>query len=85
MAGGVGGRADIDGESETIEELRTEFSLLRIHRRHEYETSGMNVGKPVTLDAIPARHRHVEPGSFHGRRRPSPWAQAKSAPVGHRC
>ena len=56
------GRPHVDGETEAVEELGPQLALLGVHRPDEHEPGGVGVRQPVPLDAVHARHRHVEQG-----------------------
>ena len=51
---------DIDAETESIEQLRTQLAFFGIHRADEHELRGMLVCDPFALDQIDAAGRHVE-------------------------
>ena len=46
----------VDGEPEPVQQLRTQFPLLRVHRADQHEPGGMRVRHPVALD-VHATHR----------------------------
>ena len=54
----VVGRLNVDAEPEAVEQLRSQLTLLRIHRPDQDEIGRVNDGHPLALD-------HVDP---HGRR-----------------
>src|SRR5699024_5343823 len=58
--GGVGGRGDVDGEAEAVEELRSQIALLGVHGADEDEAGVVSVGDAVALDAVEAAGGDVE-------------------------
>jgi hypothetical protein len=56
----IGGRANLRAESETVEQLRSQFAFFRVARTDEDELGRMFDGHAFTLDAVAPRSRHVE-------------------------
>ncbi len=51
---------DVDAEPESIEELRTEVSLLGVHRPHQDEARRVRERDALALDRVPPHRRSVE-------------------------
>ena len=50
----------VDGEAEPVQQLRTQFALLRIHRADQHEPGLVRMGDAVALDVHPSHRRGVE-------------------------
>ncbi len=60
-AGGrVTWRGDLDGQTEPVEQLRTQLALLGVHRPDEHEAGGVLDRDAVALDGRPAHRGGVE-------------------------
>ena len=51
---------DLDGQSETVQELRTQFSFLRVHGADQHQTSSVCNGHPVAFHRVASHGRGVE-------------------------
>ena len=58
--GHIGGRDDVHGEAEPVEQLRSQLALLGIHRSDQHEAGVVDVRHAVALDAVGAGHGRVE-------------------------
>ena len=57
---GVTAGGDVDGEPEPVQQLRTQFPLLGVHRADQDEACGVTDGHRVALDVIATHRRGVQ-------------------------
>ena len=57
---GVGHRLDLDGQAESVEELRAEVAFLRVHRADQDEPRGVGERQPLALDVVDTHRRRVQ-------------------------
>ena len=50
----------VDGQAEPVQQLRTQFALLGIHRADEHESGLVRMGDAVTFDMHPSHRCGVE-------------------------
>ena len=58
--GNVGRRLDLDGEAETVEQLRAQFAFFRIAAADQHEAGRMAHAEALALDDVDAGGRDVE-------------------------
>ena len=53
-------RRHLNGQTETVEQLRSQLTLFRVHGANEHEPGRVTVGHTIALHPVDARNGHVE-------------------------
>ena len=77
-------RRDVDGQAETVEQLRAQLALLRVHGPHQHEGRFLHMGHPVALHGDPARGGGVEKHVHQMIREQIDLVDVEHSPIGAR-